>query len=393
MEKQKICIIGGGLTGLITAIALSRLNLKIDLITGNINQDIKSNRTIAISQNNYDFLKKLKIFKFSKKEFWPCSKMKLYTEAKSKEFNEIFELNRDKKQNKQILYMMENSIIIKHLIRYIKKKKTISLQTQKKISGITPSGLLKSVKFKSKDNSKYHLIIMCTGSNSHLAKTLFNDQSFEHSYEEVSITTTLKHSFVKNNVAKQIFLNNEILALLPISNTKTSIVWSVKKNIADKNKGKKNLFLKNKIKFYIKDFIKKAKFISNIEFKNLNFFIRKKYFQDRVLLFGDALHQVHPLAGQGFNMVLRDLASLEKTLTNKINLGLDIGSSDILSEFSEEIKPRNFVYSIGIDFIKNCFSFEKKIFKDFRNKIIMELNKNNFAKDQFLNFADKGLKF
>ena len=61
MEKQKICIVGGGLTGLITAITLSKLNLKIDLITGNINQYTKSNRTIAISQNNYDFLKKLKI--------------------------------------------------------------------------------------------------------------------------------------------------------------------------------------------------------------------------------------------------------------------------------------------------------------------------------------------
>ena len=98
MEKQKVCIVGGGLTGLITATTLSKLNLKVDLITGNINQDIKSNRTIAISQDNYDFLKKLKIFKFSKEEFWPCSKIKLYTEIKKKEFNEIFELNGNKKQ-------------------------------------------------------------------------------------------------------------------------------------------------------------------------------------------------------------------------------------------------------------------------------------------------------
>ena len=92
-------------------------------------------------------------------------------------------------------------------------------------------------------------------------------------------------------------------------------------------------------------------------------------------------------------MVLRDLASLEKTLKNKIGLGLDIGSSDILSEFSNEIKPGNFVYSLGIDFLKNCFSFQKKSFKDFRNKIITTLNKNNFAKDIFFNLADKGLKF
>ena len=100
MEKQKICVIGGGLTGLITASTLAKLNLKVDLITGNINQDIASNRTIAISQNNYDFLKKLGIFKLSKKEFWPCSKMQLYTERKKNFFNKIFELKKDKKQQK-----------------------------------------------------------------------------------------------------------------------------------------------------------------------------------------------------------------------------------------------------------------------------------------------------
>ena len=393
MEKQKICIIGGGLTGLITAITLSKLNLKIDLITGNINQDITSNRTIAISQNNYDFLKKLKVFKFSKKEFWPCSKIKLYTEAKKKEFTEIFGLNRDKKQKKQILYMVKNSIITQHMIRNIKKKKTISLKTQKIISGIVPSGLLKSVKFKSKGNSKYNLIIICTGSNSYLVKTLFNDRSFEHSYGEVSITTTLKHGFVKNNVARQIFLNNEILALLPISNTKTSIVWSIKKDIMNKNKNKNDFFLKKRIKFYTKYFLKKVKFVTDIEYKDLNLLIRKKYYQDRILLFGDALHVVHPLAGQGFNMVLRDLASLERILKNKINLGLDIGSSEILSEVSNETQPRNFIYSLGIDFLKNCFSFQKKPFKDFRNKIITRLNKNNFVKDIFFNLADKGFKF
>ena len=392
MEKQKICVIGGGLTGLITASTLAKLNLKVDLITGNINQDIASNRTIAISQNNYDFLKKLGIFKLSKKEFWPCSKMQLYTERKKNFFNKIFELKKDKKQQK-ILYMIENAVITKHMIRNIKKEKIISLKTQKIISEIESSGLLKSVKFKSRDNSKYNLIIVCTGSNSYLVKTLFKDQCFEHSYGEVSITTILKHNFVKNNVARQVFLNNEILALLPISNTKTSVVWSVKKNMINRYKNKNDLFLKKKIKFYVKSFLKKVKFVSNIEYKSLNLLIRKKYYQDRVFLFGDALHVVHPITGQGFNMILRDLASLERILKNKINLGLDIGNSETLSEISDEIKPRNFIYSLGIDFLKNCFSFQKKSLKHFRNKIIMTLDKNNFMKDIFFNLADKGPKF
>ena len=92
-------------------------------------------------------------------------------------------------------------------------------------------------------------------------------------------------------------------------------------------------------------------------------------------------------------MVLRDLTSLERILKNKINLGLDIGSSEVLSEVSNETQPRNFIYSLGIDLLKNCFSFQKKSFKDFRNKIITTLNKNNFVKNTFINLADEGFKF
>ena len=160
-----------------------------------------------------------------------------------------------------------------------------------------------------------------------------------------------------------------------------------------KYNSKKNLNIKNKLKFYTKDFLKRVKFNSNIEYKDLNLVIRKKYYQNRTLLFGDALHVVHPFVGQGFNMVLRDLFSLNKLLKNKINLGLDIGTNDILEELSNKIKPRNFMYSLGIDFIKNFFSFEKKSFQNIRNKILNRLNDNSFAKNLFFNLANRGFRF
>jgi 2-octaprenyl-6-methoxyphenol hydroxylase len=77
----------------------------------------------------------------------------------------------------------------------------------------------------------------------------------------------------------------------------------------------------------------------------------------------------------------------------KLNLGLDIGSSDILSEFSDEIRSRNFAYSLGIDFLKHIFSFQKKSLKKFRDSIIHQINKNNFTKNIFYNIADKGFNF
>jgi len=227
------------------------------------------------------------------------------------------------------------------------------------------------------------LVIICTGHNSNLVKTLFNSPKIENTYKELAITTVLNHNSIKNNIVRQIFLNNGIFALLPISNTKTSIVWSVKKEL-----DKKDILFKKKIKFYAKNYLTNITFATNIENRDLNFLIRNKYYLDRILLLGDALHVTHPFAGQGFNMTLRDLASLEEILTNKINLGLDIGSSDILSEFSDEIKPRNFVFSIGVDLLKNSMSFKK-----LRNETLKILDKSNFAKKIFFNIADKGFRF
>ena len=390
MEDQKVCIIGGGLTGLITANALSKLNLKIDLIVDNNLTKIRSNRTTAISQNNYDFLKKLKIFKFSNKEFWSCSNMKLYTKEKDGEIKKILEFDNHKNSKKQILYMVNNSIFIKKMLQNIKNNKRISIN-KKKVSGIFSSGLMKKVTPNKSSGSKYNLIIICTGNKSDLTKNIFNEKLVGYPYNEIAITTTLKHKNLKNNTARQFFFQDEILALLPISNNMTSIVLSIKKKIINKNRFEKTL--KDKIKFYTKNFLNEVKFINNFEYKEISLLIRKKYHEDRVLLFGDALHVVHPLAGQGFNMTLRDLISLEKILREKINLGLDIGSSDILSDFSNQNKPHNFLYSMGIDFIKKSFSAENKFFKNFRNSTINVLEKNNTLKDMFFKFADKGLKF
>jgi len=223
-----------------------------------------------------------------------------------------------------------------------------------------------------------------------LVKNMFDNNTFQRSYEQTSITTMLKHNYFENNIARQIFLDDEVLACLPISNTQTSIVWSVKKNTSQ-YKNSQDLFIKEKIKYYTKDFIKNLKFTKNIEYHDLHFLIRKQYYQDRILLFGDSLHVVHPIAGQGFNMILRDLSSLEKIIKNKISLGLDIGSNDSLSDFTKKTKPRNLLYSLGIDFLKNSFFTEQKTLKNFRNKMIINLNKNSFFKNLIVNIADGGI--
>jgi len=265
----------------------------------------------------------------------------------------------------------------------IKKIKSISLIKNKTVSSISNSGMLRGVKFKN-TFSKYNLVIICSGPNSTLIKELFTDKIIENSYKEFAVTTIIQHKSLKNNIARQIFLDNAIFAMLPISKTKTSIVWSIK----DFMKKKNDFFLKDKIKLYASNFLKNIKFYSKIEKRDLNLLIRNKYYLDRTLLFGDALHLMHPYVGQSFNMTLRDLICLEKILKEKISLGLDIGSSDVLSDFTSEAKPRNFSFSIGSDLLKNALSFKVP-----RNNIFKILNKSNFVKNIIFDIADKGLRF
>ena len=118
----------------------------------NNKSNIKSNRTTAISQKNYDFLEKLNIFKFSKKEFWPCQEMKLYTKNNEEKFVEIFDIKKNEKNNKRILYMINNNILIKNMLREINNCSSIKLTTNK-----------------IDKESKY-------GDNIHILDTCFNDR-------------------------------------------------------------------------------------------------------------------------------------------------------------------------------------------------------------------------
>ena len=120
--KQRICIIGDGLTGLTTALILGKLDVSIDLVAPNLNTKLKDNRTTAISSSNYDFLIKFLNTKHSKL-FWPCSQIDLFHELSNKYRHFMnFENN-----GKNLMYIIENFRLKKLLIQKIKDNKKIKI--------------------------------------------------------------------------------------------------------------------------------------------------------------------------------------------------------------------------------------------------------------------------
>ena len=147
-----------------------------------------------------------------------------------------------------------------------------------------------------------------------------------------------------------------------------------------------------KIKDLIHDynFKYKIKKINNVESFELKSFSLRSYYNHKFLAFGDLLHRIHPLAGQGFNMTIRDIKTFLEIIENRNNLGLSLDYS-INSEFENKTKHKNFIFANGIDFIHEFFNFERKIQNNTLSKSIQFLGKQPSINKVFTNLADKGI--
>ena len=111
---------------------------------------------------------------------------------------------------------------------------------------------------------------------------------------------------------------------------------------------------------------------------------------ENLLAFGGTLHKIHPLAGQGFNMTLRDIKILSKIIQNRIDLGLPLDSI-ICEEFEKTTKHLNFIFSFGIDFIHEFFKFDNMYKNNYSNKLLKFINKNKLFNNLASKYANKGL--
>jgi 2-octaprenyl-6-methoxyphenol hydroxylase len=228
----------------------------------------------------------------------------------------------------------------------------------------------------------YDLIINCDYSH-HITKKFF-DKKIKKKYKSLAYTTIIEHKKILNNTATQIFTQKGPLAFLPISSNQTSIVFSIHNSV---NK-------KENIKELIKKYNHKYKIykIHEINFFELSALNLRSYYHNNILAFGDLLHKVHPLAGQGFNMTLRDIKVFLKIIKDKQSLGLPLNST-INYEFEKRLKHKNFIFSNGIDLIHNFFNFERKFKNKTISKSIQYIAKNPSLNRVFTKIADEGIFF
>ena len=365
MKNQKICIIGDGLSGLTTALALKKLGIEIDLFyKKNIKSSNIDTRVTAISEKNFQFLSTIIKIKNSDL-FWPSKKINLFYENKNKYFNFLnFEENKG-----NMMYIFQNNNLKNVLIKKIKKVKNIKL-INKSVEDIGHNKTY--IKLKNK-KIYYDLIILCLGRKSYLYNSIITDRSIKKDYKETSITCVVKHN-LKINGTSQFFLKEGPLAILPFKKLYFSIVWSLDRDFYLKNINNIRSLLVEKLKFIFKEKLKIK--ISKINQFPIHLNLSNQYYKKNTLILGEGIHSIHPLAGQGFNLILRDIKKIKNLIKKNMQLGLALKGSNILKEFYNSRNPENTLLALGVD-LTNAFFKKNKYLEP--TKFFLLKNIENFG--------------
>ncbi len=382
-----IIIIGGGFNGLTSALSLActNPNLKIALLEKNdiLSQNKqRDGRAFAISKTSMDLFKKIGIWSEIEPYVGKIKDIRI-TDGNSP-FYLHFEGEITSDDSGLLGTVIENYHIHNALRNAAIKKENIEIFSPNFYENIEFENNKVAIILDNKKTIEAELLIAADGRNSPL-RGQFNIHTFEKSYHQSALVFNISHTKSHENIAQERFLPEGPFAVLPMqSDYESSIVWTVKTDMADTiinldeenfltqlkkrlittNTPANQLLQKNSRHFdfldrSVSEYTREPKNQNNEEvcsksydlqeycylgeikvitkpFKyELNLILADDYFYKRAVLVGDAVHGIHPIAGQGFNLGIDDIKVLTDLVKEYFECGLDIGSVTLLEKYQK----------------------------------------------------------
>ena len=388
LNSQKICIIGSGLTGLMIAYLLSKFRLQIDIVEQDFNKKKINPTKIALSKSSLDELCRYGL-KDIKKKSNIIKNIYLHDSYSSISLKQDLHFSVSNKKE-ALAYIIDSNTLFSDIYKKLKSLKNINF-LNKEISSINDGKFFKEITFKDLIKKNYNFIIFASANNLSLLSKFKLRKVVDKSYNEEAYVFNLFHEKISNNSARQFFLKDGPLAFLPVSSAETSVIWSIKNNSINKKYVSNKKYLSKFFNNHFKELFKEIISISEINKFNLNYSFNELKDSKRTLLFGEIANKIHPIAGQGWNMTLRNIFSLIKVIKYSINLGLEIGNDIFIKKYLDETNLNNLAFATLIDGIRKIFDIRIDSYAAIRKNTLSNLDKNFFIKKNFINIANKGL--
>ncbi|HET9715858.1 MAG TPA: ubiquinone biosynthesis hydroxylase [Pseudolabrys sp.] len=182
-------------------------------------------------------------------------------------------------------------------------------------------------------------------------------------YGQSAIVTTVAHERDHHGRAEEHFLPAGPFAILPLPGRRCSIVWTEHTDEAQRIMALPDAEFHDELekRFGLK--LGDIEVVAPRRAFPLGLFTARQFIGERLALIGDAAHIIHPIAGQGLNMGLRDVAALAEVIADAARLGLDIGAPDVLERYQRWRRFDTMTMGVATDGLNRLFSNQSDVLR------------------------------
>ena len=345
VSPYDVIIAGGGFTGRALALALTRLapkGFRVALVDAEpsfgegprreaaAQQDA---RALALSAATKNLLSVLDVWTSLRPPPEPISSIDITDSPLNAELRPHFlGFDDELKSGEPAAYLVEYGALYQALEAAVRTEKSIEIFAPDTVVDYSTDDFSVVATLAGGAEIKARLVVASDGKRSRLREAA-GIKCVSWSYPQVGIVTTVAHTRPHHGRAVQHFLPAGPFAMLPLTGNRSSIVWTEEKERGAAIMALDEEGFTRELATRFGARLGAIKLAGPRQSFPLEFQIARSFIADRLALIGDAAHVVHPLAGQGLNIGMRDVAALAEIIVEEARLGLDIGSGPGLERY------------------------------------------------------------
>lgn len=334
-HEYDLIIVGGGLAGNCLALALKDTGLRCAIIEANTPEQLQNSpagdRALALASGTVQQLEKLGVWQGIAHAATAIKNIHISDRG---HFGKT-RLSAEKEQVAALGYVITARDLETHAAQLVAASNTVQICPARVID-LKPADNVIQVSVQQGDETvtlTAQLLIGADGGQSSIRKLLNIAQQITE-YQQTALVTTITSTLAHQNTAFERFTHSGPLAVLPMANKQSSVVWTRTTEDAKKLMQTSEVEFLAELQNCFGYKLGKLSLSASRRSFPLALIRAEKMIAERAVIIGNAVHQLHPVAGQGFNLGLRDVVQLAEMLIDQQQADKDLGVEEFLQDYA-----------------------------------------------------------